>query len=176
MKNVINLIGIFLCQALLFSSCNRDSLDDFDKNLNKNLSDSRETIVGDWFAFTTDGRFVDIITFDPSGGYTAHEYSVEGNVTIDSKGNVNADFITDNGIFNGSWSITEDELTIIEDGKGGNKYSYSQLNGKSSTGKVLSVEENEFIVEYSKTGTSMSGEVVTIDEQITFIRLNSRNN
>lgn len=136
----------------------------------------KEIIVGDWYAFTSDERYVDIITFTSSGKYTSHEYNAEGNVTIDSKGNVNADFITDNGIFNGSWSITEDELTIIEDGKGGNKYSYSQLNGKSSTGKVLSVEENEFIVEYSKTGTSMSGEVVTIDEQITFIRLNSRNN
>lgn len=175
MKNVINLIGIFLCQALLFSSCNRDSLDDFQNIVDKNLSDSRETIVGDWFAFTTDGRFVDIITFDPSGGYTAHEYSVEGNVTIDSSGNVNADRLKDYGTFKGTWKIemfnSEFHLFVEEDGYGGKDgNSFSTLIGGSTIARMRGafVLTNHFCVR-KFLGDDMSYE----DSEIVFIRMNS---
>lgn len=179
MKNVINLIGIFLLNALLFSSCNNEEPSEWlDEYRKESLDYCKEAIVGDWFAFTPDGRFVDIITFSPSGGYISHEYSVEGNVKINSNGDVNADCLKDYGTFKGTWRIENTlrylQLVVEEDGCGGKDgISFSNLMGRSTTAEidVEYVKTNYFIVEFLQ---GSQGAIDTSDgPEIVFIRMNS---
>ena len=119
----------------------------------------KNIIAGDWYAFAYDERFVDVVSFSEDGSYKAHEY--------------NADWIRDYGKFNGSWTITGDNLFLQEDGKGGRDgNSYSCLV-EINPGKIQSVEENKFVVKYIIKAKDMNGEVLEFEYLTTFIRLGS---
>lgn len=172
MKKSFYLIGAFMCMALSFSSCEKE-LPKEEETLGRGGKELKEIIVGDWYAFAYDERFVDVVSFSEDGSYKAHEYNAEGNVKIDANGKVSADWIRDKGTFNGFWRISGDNLFLEEDGKGGRDGNSSSHLVEINPAEIQSVEDNKFVVRYNITAKDMSGEEIEFEYEISFIRLGS---